>query len=284
MNDLVTIITPSKITSQQDFDTFKKCLDSFYKTFKKYNFKPLHLIRDDSPVNWHDELYSYLCDLQANFLFLESGPKGYLPSVLYLFEQIKTPFFFTIADDVMLCQKNFWQPSIKAMLDNEKLLYVKYGGGYFSSGSSNLHMFQMYDGKVVLNTNENAILQPTIVDGNVVWCDSLREKNIKNAGWMLTMWNIVGRTKTFQKIIKITKDRLGSDFGKLKSWDDLTQAVNGWDSNWDRVNLAFLREMYYGWLNCCSYLYAIGRINGPEDGKGQNMNDFFRTHTFEVKI
>ena len=279
MDKKITILSPLFIKGDK-INYYKKCIKSFYDSIEEPY--PLHIIKDDSSQETHEEVKKLMKEINPNHIFLDRKNKtNGFTSVSELIDYVETKYFLFLIDDaIMTVKENIIEPIVEHMDKDEKTIQVKIGGGLLCNGTGKTNkdnIIKHKDNTVSLYSNKEVKYKPYVYGDNIVWVMDLKSKN--TLGEMpISFWNCVHRTEIFKKINDIIKNKKGPK----KYWSHYQAFVNytggrnniikknGWPKDFE-----FLDNYKSGWLNMCCYLYPFNRCRF-------SLNDFKKTHTIKI--
>jgi hypothetical protein len=269
MMDL-TIVTPAKITTQEELNTAIESVTALYKTLG--NERPLHLLSTlITDARLRKEYFAFLSSLGANVEEIAKD-QNYMQAFRTLMGAIKTKYgYFHSTDVVTSSEKNFFLPCMEAMDQDETMVQIRLGGYPISNYDTNLDVFGVDDGKIIMLETADPLERVPLSTGDTIWSISMAARN-QGKFYAIPFWNCIMR-KTFihellhatDPLVKPGEWSMSDYLAHINGAPDMVEysmgnSKAGWPAPYE-----FIETSKQGLLNLSCYVYALGRESRPLD-------------------
>jgi hypothetical protein len=272
----ITIVTPTKLQSSEDFDIVDRAIRTLYKSLGSN--RPLHYFSTLDTPPLHVKLLKLLNHLAINYKEV-SKDLNYLESFLSLTDSVTTKYYYFQSSDVTtLTQKNILETCIEAMDKDPLLCHVRIGGYPLASGPNNYTSFTVKDGIIVMNDTTREPMDPIYTStGDVVWTIPM-EARCQESVYAWPVWCSVVRTDILKRtissvkgLLKPTEKSMSDILGKMCGARDLigyTLPKIGWPEP-----MRWISEYRQGFLNLANYTCPLGRVASELDMLDNHMHE-----------
>lgn len=228
----LSVLAPLKIVNEKDYNSFLRCLKSYSGVIKLENTE--FLLINESKDLYKQKVEEYISTIKPDYKIIKG--KGFVPSVRELIKESTGEYIIFFLDDVEFIGKSeeIYKFCIETMDVDEKIFQIKLGGGKVShtTKNENIKKYSKTHKEFKINENFSIWLNPSI-------------EEYKNNNYVITHWNCITRGKHLREFnLKLNKNPL--------TWDELTLVMSSSFKN-------DISQLYTGWLNLQSFLYAWGR-------------------------
>lgn len=317
LRNMLTLITPIRITRNDHLDNFRRTIESYYRIFG--HDKPRHITSSSNPEGYAGTFFKLMKSYNSDgWKDVAQGSKP-VDALREMVRAVETPYVHvTLADVCALGEKNFLDIGIRAMETDKSICQMRYGDdplgcsrptNLSSFASDGTHVFfkgmPEYPFEPMQITSYSSTDLPPIKLGKEEATVSFPERDMvwrypmaaaAQKKWIgFAFWPCTYRTEVLKRVVEECEKRKDTQQPQWKNtlagWMSImnrTADFAGWclpEKGWPE-GFEFLEDLKQGTLNMACYMAALDREQKVKWGMGRKPDDwteFNETARIELK-